>query len=135
MNTSVFNLFLLISGMWIVLISYYIDFDFLRIELLLSYFRNIKEKTLITVPVAFIGIVVAIITKVFVFVPESLVIEILLPGMLVNQREIKIQDQKMSQWTLLIDDLVSGVRAGSTISEALSQALQNCEEPLRSDFQ
>jgi Flp pilus assembly protein TadB len=135
MNTSVFNLFLLISGMWIVLISYYIDFDFLRIELLLGYFRNIKEKTLITVPVAFIGIVVAIITKVFVFVPESLVIEILLPGMLVNQREIKIQDQKMSQWTLLIDDLVSGVRAGSTISEALSQALQNCEEPLRSDFQ
>ena len=41
----------------------------------------------------------------------------------------------MSQWTLLIDDLTSGVRAGLTVSEALAQALQNCEEPLRSDFQ
>ena len=126
---------MLISGMWMALISYYLDFDLLRIEKLKHVFSNIKENTLIMVSVAFIGIVVSIITKVFVIAPVSFALAILLPGILLNQRKTKMQDQKMQQWTLLIDDLTSGVRAGLTISEALAQALQNCEEPLRSDFQ
>jgi tight adherence protein B len=135
MSIELFSLLMLISGMWMALISYYIDFDFLRIEKLKHVLSNIKENTLIMVSVAFIGIVVSIITKVFVIAPVSFALAILLPGILLNQRKIKMQDQKMQQWTLLIDDLTSGVRAGLTISEALAQALQNCEEPLRSDFQ
>ena len=135
MSIELFSLLLLISGMWMALISYYIDFDFLRIEKLMHIFSNIKENTLIMVSVAFMGIVVSIITKVFVIAPVSFAVAILLPGILLNQRKTKMQDQKMQQWTLLIDDLTSGVRAGLTISEALAQALQNCEEPLRSDFQ
>jgi tight adherence protein B len=135
MSIELFSLLMLISGMWMALISYYIDFDFLRIEKLKHVFSNIKENTLIIISVAFIGIVVSIITKVFVIAPVSLAVAILLPGILLNQRKTKMQDQKMQQWTLLIDDLTSGVRAGLTIGEALAQALQNCEEPLRSDFQ
>jgi tight adherence protein B len=135
MSIELFSLLMLISGMWMALISYYLDFDFLRIEKLKHIFSNIKENTLIMFSVAFIGIVVSIITKVFVIAPVSLAVAILLPGILLNQRKTKMQDQKMQQWTLLIDDLTSGVRAGLTISEALAQALQNCEEPLRSDFQ
>jgi tight adherence protein B len=135
MSIELFSLLMLISGMWMALISYYIDFDFLRIEKLKHIFSNIKENTLIIISVAFIGIVVSIITKVFVIAPVSLAVAILLPGILLNQRKTKMQDQKMQQWTLLIDDLTSGVRAGLTIGEALAQALQNCEEPLRSDFQ
>ena len=135
MNIQLLSLLMLISGMWMALISYYLDFDFLRIEKLKHVFSNIKENTLIMVSVAFVGIVVSIITKVFVIAPVSLAVAILLPGILLNQRKTKMQDQKMQQWTLLIDDLTSGVRAGLTIGEALAQALQNCEEPLRSDFQ
>jgi tight adherence protein B len=135
MNIQLLSLLMLILGIWMALISYYLDFDFLRIEKLKHIFSNIKENTLIMVSVAFIGIVVSIITKVFVIAPVSLAVAILLPGILLNQRKTKMQDQKMQQWTLLIDDLTSGVRAGLTISEALAQALQNCEEPLRSDFQ
>ena len=135
MNIQLLSLLMLISGIWMALISYYIDFDFLRIEKLKHVFSNIKENTLIMVSVAFMGIVVSIITKVFVIAPVSLAVAILLPGILLNQRKTKMQDQKMQQWTLLIDDLTSGVRAGLTIGEALAQALQNCEEPLRSDFQ
>lgn len=135
MNVQLLSLLMLISGMWMALASYYLDFDFLRIEKLKHVLRNIKENTLIMVSVAFIGIVVSIITKVFVIAPVSLAVAILLPGILLNQRNTKMQDQKMQQWTLLIDDLTSGVRAGLTISEALAQALQNSEEPLRSDFQ
>ena len=135
MSIELFSLLMLISGMWMALISYYLDFDLLRIEKLKHVFSNIKENTLIMVSVAFIGIVVSIITKVFVIALVSLAVAILLPGILLNQRKTKMQDQKMQQWTLLIDDLTSGVRAGLTISEALAQALQNCEEPLRSDFQ
>ena len=135
MDIQLFSLFMLISGIWMVLISYYLDFDFFRIEKLIIFFSNIKENTLIMVSVAFIGIVISIITNVFVIAPVSLAIAILLPGILLNQRKTKIQEQKMRQWTLLIDDLTSGVRAGLTISEALAQALQNSEEPLRSDFQ
>ena len=135
MNIQLISLLMLISGMWMALISYYLDFDFLRIEKLKHVFSNIKENTLIMVSVAFMGIVVSIITKVFVIAPVSFALAILSPGILLNQRKIKMQDQKMQQWTLLIDDLTSGVRAGLTISEALAQALQNCEEPLRSDFQ
>ena len=135
MDIQLFSLFMLISGIWMVLISYYIDFDFFRIEKLIIFFSNIKENTLIMVSVAFIGIVISIITNVFVIAPVSLAIAILLPGILLNQRKTKIQEQKMRQWTLLIDDLTSGVRAGLTISEALAQALQSSEEPLRSDFQ
>jgi len=135
MNIQLLSLLMLISGIWIALFSYYLDFDFLGIEKLKRVFSNIKENTLIMVSVFFLGIVVSIITKVFVIAPVSLALAILLPGILLNQRKTKMQDQKMQQWTLLIDDLTSGVRAGLTISEALAQALQNCEEPLRSDFQ
>ena len=135
MNIQLISLLMLISGMWMALISYYLDFDFLRIEKLKHVLSNIKENTLIMVSVAFMGIVVSLITKVFVIAPVSFALAILLPGILLNQRKTKMQDQKMQQWTLLIDDLTSGVRAGLTISEALAQALQNCEEPLRSDFQ
>lgn len=135
MNIQLFSLFMLISGMWMFLVSYYLDFDFFRIEKLMSFFRNMKENTLIMISVAFLGIVISLVTKIFVIFPVSLAIAILLPGILLNQRKAKIQDQKMRQWTLLIDDLTSGVRAGLTVSEALAQALQNCEEPLRSDFQ
>ena len=135
MSIQLISLLMLISGMWMALISYYIEFDFLRIEKLKNVLSNIKENTLIMVSVAFMGIVVSIITKVFVIAPVSIALAILLPGILLNQRKTKMQDQKMQQWTLLIDDLTSGVRAGLTISEALAQALQNCEEPLRSDFQ
>ena len=135
MSIELFSLLMLISGMWMALISYYLDFDLLRIEKLKHIFSNIKENTLIMFSVAFIGIVVSIITKVFVIAPVSFAVAILLPGILLNQRKTKMQDQKMQQWTLLIDDLTSGVRAGLTISEALAQALQGSEEPLRSDFQ
>lgn len=135
MNIQLLSLLLLISGFWIALISYFLDFDFLRIKKLKHVFSNIKENTLIMVSVAFMGIVVSIITKVFVIAPASFALAILLPGILLNQRKTKMQDQKMQQWTLLIDDLTSGVRAGLTMADALAQALQNCEEPLRSDFQ
>jgi tight adherence protein B len=135
MNIQLLSLLMLISGIWMALISYYIEFDFLRIEKLKNVLSNIKENTLIMVSVAFMGIVISITTKVFVIAPVSLALAILLPGILLKQRKIKMQDQKMQQWTLLIDDLTSGVRAGLTIGEALAQALQNCEEPLRSDFQ
>ena len=135
MNIQLLSLLMLISGIWMALVSYFLDFDFLRIEKLKHVISNIKENTLIMVSVAFTGIVVSIITKVFVIAPVSLAVAILLPGILLNQRKTKMQDQKMQQWTLLIDDLTSGVRAGLTIGEALAQALQNCEEPLRSDFQ
>jgi tight adherence protein B len=135
MSIELFSLLMLISGMWMALISYYLDFDLLKIKKLKHVFSNIKENTLIMFSVAFMGIVVSIITKVFVIAPVSFALAILLPGILLNQRKTKMQDQKMQQWTLLIDDLTSGVRAGLTIGEALAQALQNCEEPLRSDFQ
>ena len=135
MNFQIISLFMLILGMWMVLTSFYLDFDFFRIKVLMIYFRNIKENTLIIASVTLIGIVLSIMTKVLVFAPVSLAAAILLPGILVNQRKNKTQDQKMRQWTLLIDDLTSGVRAGLTVGEALAQALQNCEEPLRLDFQ
>lgn len=135
MNFQIISLFMLILGMWMVLTSFYLDFDFFRIKVLMNYFRNIKENTLIIASVTLIGIVVSIMTEVLVFAPVSLAAAILLPGILVNQRKNKTQDQKMRQWTLLIDDLTSGVRAGLTVGEALAQALQNCEEPLRLDFQ
>ena len=135
MNIQLLSLIMLVLGLWLALMSYVTDFDFFRIEKLINIFSNIKENTLIMVSVVCLGIVVSIITKVFVIAPVSIVVAILLPGILLNQRKIKIQDQKMRQWTLLIDDLTSGVRAGLTIGEALAQALQNCEEPLRLDFQ
>jgi len=135
MNIQLLSLIMLVLGLWLALMSYVTDFDFFRIEKLINIFSNIKENTLIMVSVVCLGIVVSIITKVFVIAPVSVVVAILLPGILLNQRKIKIQDQKMRQWTLLIDDLTSGVRAGLTIGEALAQALQNCEEPLRLDFQ
>ena len=135
MNIQLLSLIMLVLGLWLALMSYVTDFDFFRIEKLINIFSNIKENTLIMVSVVCLGIVVSIITKVFVITPVSIVVAILLPGILLNQRKLKIQDQKMRQWTLLIYDLTSGVRAGLTIGEALAQALQNCEEPLRLDFQ
>ena len=92
MNIQLISLLMLISGMWMALISYYIEFDFLRIEKLKIVLSNIKENTLIMVSVAFVGIVVSIITKVFVIAPASLAVAILLPGILLNQRNRKLSE-------------------------------------------
>ncbi len=64
MSIQLISLLMLISGMWMALISYYIEFDLLRIEKLKNVLSNIKENTLIMVSVAFMGIVISITTKV-----------------------------------------------------------------------
>jgi len=40
----------------------------------------------------------------------------------------------MELWPVLIDDIASGVKAGSPLNQALLQAMLNSAEPLRSEF-
>jgi tight adherence protein B len=120
--------------MWIVILSFFLDFEMINLNKIKKYTKNIKENTRITFLVVLAGIVIALLTKIFVVVPASILIGILLPGVFTKINQNKSLDIKMLQWIAFIDDLSSGVRAGLTLSDALAQALKNSEEPLRSEF-
>lgn len=134
MNSTVLIFFVLLLGMWIVILSFFLNFEFINLNKIKRYTKNIKENTRITFIVVFAGILIALVTKIFVVVPASIMIGILLPGVFTKINENKSLDIKMLQWIAFIDDLSSGVRAGLTLSDALAQALKNSEEPLRSEF-
>lgn len=134
MNSTVGVFFVLLMGMWIIILSFFLDFEFINLNKIKKYTRNIKENTRITFIVILAGILIALLTKIFVVVPASIMIGILLPGVFTKISENKSLDIKMLQWIAFIDDLSSGVRAGLTLSDALAQALKNSEEPLRSEF-
>ncbi len=134
MNSTVVVLFVLLIGMWTVILNYFLDFEFINLNKIKMYTKNIKENTRITFIVILAGIMIALLTKIFVVVPASIMIGILLPGVFTKINENKSLDIKMLQWIAFIDDLSSGVRAGLTLSDALAQALKNSEEPLRSEF-
>ena len=134
MNSAMVLFFVLLIGMWIVILSYFLDFELINLNKIKKYTKNIKENTRITFLVVLAGIVISLLTKIFVVVPASILIGILLPGVFTKINQNKSLDIKMLQWIAFIDDLSSGVRAGLTLSDALAQALKNSEEPLRSEF-
>lgn len=134
MNSAMVLFFVLLIGMWIVILSFFLDFEMINLNKIKKYTKNIKENTRITFLVVLAGIVIALLTKIFVVVPASILIGILLPGVFTKINQNKSLDIKMLQWIAFIDDLSSGVRAGLTLSDALAQALKNSEEPLRSEF-
>lgn len=134
MNSAMVLFFVLLIGMWIVISSYFLDFELINLNKIKKYTKNIKENTRITFLVVLAGIVISLLTKIFVVVPASILIGILLPGVFTKINQNKSLDIKMLQWIAFIDDLSSGVRAGLTLSDALAQALKNSEEPLRSEF-
>lgn len=134
MNSTVVVFFVLLIGIWTVILNYFLDFEFINLNKIKMYTKNIKENTRITFIVILAGIMIALLTKIFVVVPASIMIGILLPGVFTKINENKSLDIKMLQWIAFIDDLSSGVRAGLTLSDALAQALKNSEEPLRSEF-
>ena len=134
MNSAMVLFFVLLIGMWIVILSFFLDFELINLNKIKKYTKNIKENTRITFLVVLAGIVIALLTKIFVVIPASILIGILLPGVFTKINQNKSLDIKMLQWIAFIDDLSSGVRAGLTLSDALAQALKNSEEPLRSEF-
>lgn len=134
MNSAMVLFFVLLIGMWIVILSFFLDFEMINLNKIKKYTKNIKENTRITFLVVLAGIMIALLTKIFVVVPASILIGILLPGVFTKINQNKSLDIKMLQWIAFIDDLSSGVRAGLTLSDALAQALKNSEEPLRSEF-
>jgi len=134
MNSAMVLFFVLLIGMWIVILRYFLDFELINLNKIKKYTKNIKENTRITFLVVLAGIMIALLTKIFVVVPASILIGILLPGVFTKINQNKSLDIKMLQWIAFIDDLSSGVRAGLTLSDALAQALKNSEEPLRSEF-
>jgi tight adherence protein B len=71
---------------------------------------------------------------VIIVTPAFVILGLLAPGLLLRRRINKNTELKMNQWLILIDELSSGVRAGLTISESLSQSLNKSEEPLRQDL-
>jgi tight adherence protein B len=123
-----------LSGVWMALITYYFDIDLFKIKALNVFIVNIKENNLITIGIITLGILLSILTKVIIVAPAFVILGLLAPGLLLRRRINKNTELKMNQWLILIDELSSGVRAGLTISESLSQSLNKSEEPLRQDL-
>lgn len=123
-----------LTGAWIAVISYYFDIDLFKIKALNDFIVNIKENNLITIGIITLGILLSILTKVIIVAPAFVILGLLTPGLLLRRKNNKSTELKMNQWLVLIDELASGVRAGLTISESLSQSLNKSEEPLRQDL-
>lgn len=122
------------SGLFLLIVSYFSDLDLLRIKNLHNFKERIEEKTKIISIILIIGLLLSIITKIYVIMLASLILAVLIPSLLEKRYRNLVADQKIVQWTNLIDDLSSGVRAGLTLGEALFQALNNSHEPLKNDF-
>lgn len=123
-----------LTGAWIAVISYYFDIDLFKIKALNDFIVKIKENNLITIGIITLGILLSILTKVIIVAPAFVILGLLTPGLLLRRKNNKSTELKMNQWLVLIDELASGVRAGLTISESLSQSLNKSEEPLRQDL-
>lgn len=121
-------------GAWMAVITYYFDIDLFKIKALNDFIVNIKENNLITIGIITLGIFLSILTKVIIVAPAFVVLGFLTPGLLLRRKNNKSTELKMNQWLVLIDEIASGVRAGLTISESLSQSLNKSEEPLRQDL-
>jgi tight adherence protein B len=125
---------ILLTGAWIAVITYYFDIDLFKIKALNDFIVNIKENNLITIGIITLGIFLSILTKVIIVAPAFVILGLLTPGLLLRRKNNKSTELKMNQWLVLIDEIASGVRAGLTISESLSQSLNKSEEPLRQDL-
>jgi tight adherence protein B len=123
-----------LTGAWIAVITYYFDIDLFKIKALNDFIVNIKENNLITIGIITLGILLSILTKVIIVAPAFVILGLLTPGLLLRRKNNKSTELKMNQWLVLIDEIASGVRAGLTISESLSQSLNKSEEPLRQDL-
>ena len=125
---------LMFMGMLVVILSLFLDLDFMKLRIINTFLLNIKENTKLTLLIVSSIVVLALITKIYILIPVGIISGFLIPGILARNHQKKVSNLKIMQWTALIDDLSSGVRAGLTISQALLQALSNCEEPLRQEF-
>ena len=125
---------LMFMGMLVVILSLFLDLDFMKLRIINTFLLNIKENTKLTLLIVSSIVVLALITKIYILIPVAIINRFLIPGILARNHQKKVSNLKIMQWTALIDDLSSGVRAGLTISQALLQALSNCEEPLRQEF-
>jgi tight adherence protein B len=125
---------ILLTGAWIAVITYYFDIDLFKIKVWNDFIVNIKENNLITIGIITLGILLSILTKVIIVAPAFVILGLLTPGLLLRRKNNKSTELKMNQWLVLIDEIASGVRAGLTISESLSQSLNKSEEPLRQDL-
>jgi tight adherence protein B len=123
-----------LTGAWIAVITHYFDVDLFKIKALNDFIVNIKENNLITIGIITLGILLSILTKVIIVAPAFVILGLLTPGLLLRRKNNKSTELKMNQWLVLIDEIASGVRAGLTISESLSQSLNKSEEPLRQDL-
>ncbi len=121
-------------GIWIALVTYFFEIDLFKLKALNNFIINIKENNLITIGIITLGLFLSFLTKVFIVLPAFIAIGLLTPGFLLRRKNNKSLELKMNQWLILIDELSSGVRAGLTISESLSQSLNKSEEPLRQDL-
>lgn len=133
-KNTLFNLIFLVIGFWIIIFGFWLDIDFFKINSIEQKIRQIKDNTRISILIFAIGLTLTYISKIIILVPATLVFSFLIPGILLRQKKSKIQDKKMQQWIVFIDDLSSSIRAGFTLSEGLLQALSNSDDPLKSDF-
>lgn len=124
----------MICGLWVIILSFFIDIDFMKIKEVNFFFSNLKENTKYSIGIVLLIMALGVITKIYIIIPASIIFGLIFPGILAKYKDGKINDLKITQWTAVVDDLSSGIRAGLTISEALSQALSNSEEPLRQEF-
>jgi tight adherence protein B len=82
----------------------------------------------------FIGILIAIFTKIYLLIPGSIILGLIFPNLLLKKRLEKMKELKMQQWLYFLDNMTSATKAGFTLKESLAQALNNAEEPLKSDL-
>jgi tight adherence protein B len=125
----------LILGLTLMILNFPDEADLLKIRSINKKFNEIKFKTKILLGFISIGLLVAIITKVLIFLLALVLVGIFLPEILDRKTKDKIIEKKMELWIALIEDLTSGARAGLTINEAVFQAIYKAEEPLHSDLQ
>ncbi len=135
MNTFLIALsIILFISSSIVLINIFNDIDLFKLEMLKRKIINSNLNTRFSFAIISGGVLLLFLTKIFIVLPACIILALALPDLLFKRIQEKNNDLKMELWPVLIDDIASGVKAGSPLNQALLQAMLNIAQPLRSDF-
>jgi len=81
-----------------------------------------------------VGLLIGVLTKIYVLIPGSVILSLILPNLLLKKRSERLKELKMQQWLYFLDNMSSATKAGFSIKESLVQALNSTEVPLKNDL-
>jgi len=119
---------------FIILSLSYKDKKLFEIRDLVNKFEKYPIENKLAFVLFIVGLLIGVLTKIYVLIPGSVILSLILPNLLLKKRSERLKELKMQQWLYFLDNMSSATKAGFSIKESLMQALNSAEVPLKNDL-